>query len=64
MLTDVAVHIKKQSLNFQTNLLGKPNYGYLTVALVIAQVLALKFGGKELDMDALLAEPLIFQLQP
>lgn len=64
MLTDIAVHLKKQSLNLQTNLLGKPNYGYLTVALVIAQVLALKFGGKELDMEALLAGPLIFQLQP
>ena len=64
MLTDLAVQLKKQSLNLQTNLLGEPNYGYLTVALVIAQVLALKFGGKELDMDALLAEPLIFQLQP
>ena len=62
MLTDLAVQLKKQSLNLQTNLLGKPNYGYLTVALVIAQVL--KFGGKELDMEALLAEPLIFQLQP
>ena len=64
VLTDLAVQLKKQLLNLQTNLLGKPNYGYLTVALVIAQVLALKFGGKELDMDALLAEPLIFQLQP
>ena len=64
VLTNLAVQLKKQSLNLQTNLLGKPNYGYLTVALVIAQVLALKFGGKELDMEALLAEPLIFQLQP
>ena len=45
MLTDLAVQLKKQSLNLQTNLLGKPNYGYLTVALVIAQVLVLKFGG-------------------
>ncbi|PZM87405.1 MAG: hypothetical protein DLD55_01625 [candidate division SR1 bacterium] len=63
-LTSLQVYLKKQTYQLKTNLLGKPNYGYLTVALVIAQILVLRTKGKELDMQDFLAEPLIFQLQP
>lgn len=63
-LTSLQVYLKKQTYQLKTNLLGKPNYGYLTVALVIAQILVLKMKGKELDMQHFLADPLIFQLQP
>lgn len=62
-LTNLKLHLKSQSYSLKTNLLGKPNYGYLSVALVMAQILVLKIKGEELDMQSFLAEPLIFQLQ-
>ncbi len=62
-LTSLQLYLKGQSFSLKTNLLGKPNYGYLAVALVIAQILVLKTRGKELDMQHFLFEPLIFQLQ-
>lgn len=62
-LTNLKLHLKSQSYSLKTNLLGKPNYGYLSVALVMAQILVLKIKAEELDMKKFLAEPLIFQLQ-
>ena len=62
-LTNLKLHLKSQAYSLKTNLLGKPNYGYLSVALVMAQILVLKIKGEELDMQSFLAEPLIFQLQ-
>lgn len=62
-LSNLKLHLKSQSYSLQTNLLGKPNYGYLSVALVIAQILVLKIRGQELDMQNFLSKPLIFQLQ-
>ena len=59
-LTNLKLHLKSQSYSLRTNLLGKPNYGYLSVALVMAQILVLKIKGEELDMQSFLAEPLIF----
>ncbi len=62
-LTHLKLHLKSQSYSLKTNLLGKPNYWYLSIALVIAQILVLKMRGQELDMQNFLSEPLIFQLQ-
>lgn len=56
--------IKDKIYSLQTNLIGKPNYGYLLVGLAIAQICVRKFRGEELDMQYFLEEPLIYTLQP
>ena len=64
VLVDLDISIKREKYHLKTNLLGKPNYWYLTVAITIAQILSQHFSGKELDMKHFLKEPLIYQLQP
>lgn len=64
VLTSLTLQLKFQSFKLKTNLIGKPNYWYLSVALVIAQILVFKITGKELDMQKFLKEPLIYRLQP
>lgn len=64
ILTSLVAHLNHEKFPLQTNLIGKPNYGYLMVALVIAQILVLRHRGKALAMETFLAEPLIYQLQP
>ncbi len=56
--------IKGKQYCVYTNLIGKPNYAYLTLGLVIAQISVWKMRGEELDMEQFLSEPLIYQLQP
>ena len=63
-LVDLDVAIKSKKYHLKTNLLGKPNYWYIVVALTIAQILFQRFVWKELDMKKFLSEPLIYQLQP
>lgn len=59
---DLVIKDKKHAV--QTNLVGKPNYGYLGVAIAIAQICVWKFTGQELDMEQFCANPMIYQLQP
>ena len=56
--------IKGKQYRVQTNLIGKPNYAYLTLGLAIAQISVWKMRGEELDMEQFLSDPLIYQLQP
>ena len=56
--------IKGKQYRVQTNLIGKPNYAYLTLGLAIAQISVWKMRGEELDMEKFLSDPLIYQLQP
>ena len=56
--------IKGKHYRVHTNLIGKPNYAYLVLGLVIAQISVWKMRGEELDMEQFLSDPLIYQLQP
>jgi UDP-N-acetylmuramyl pentapeptide synthase len=64
VLSEFDIYIKKEKNHLKTNLLGKPNYWYICVALCIAEILSQRFTGKELDLKKLLKEPLIYKLQP
>lgn len=64
VLSEFDIYIKKEKNHSKTNLLGKPNYWYICVALCIAEILSQRFTGKELDLKKLLKEPLIYKLQP
>lgn len=64
ILSEFEVSIKTEKYHLKTNLLGKPNYGYICVALTIAQILSNRFTWEELNLKKLLKEPLIYQLQP
>lgn len=55
--------IKDSVRAIQTNLVGKPNYWYLSVAVAIAQICVWKFTGQELDMEKFCADPLRYELQ-
>ena len=63
-LVDLEVAIKTEKYHLKTNLLWKPNYWYISVALTIAQILAQRFTGKEIDLKKFLKNPLIYKLQP
>ena len=64
VLSEFDVHIKAEKHRLKTNLLGKPNYWYICVALTIAQILFQRFTWEELDLKKHLKDPLIYQLQP
>ena len=64
ILSEFDVFIKKEKHHLKTNLLWKPNYWYICVALTIAEILSQRFTGEELDLKKFLKEPLIYQLQP
>ncbi|MFA5747847.1 MAG: Mur ligase family protein [Candidatus Absconditabacterales bacterium] len=60
ILSEFNLKIKNQKYNIQTNLIGKPNYGYIGVALAIAQILAYKFNNiSNLNFDDLELEYLL-----
>lgn len=44
-------YIKNQKFTIETNLLGKAHYGYIGVALTIADILHYQYQGKSLDSD-------------
>lgn len=64
VLSEFDIYIKKEKNHLKTNLLGKPNYWYICVALCIAEILSQRFTNKELDLKKLLKDPLIYKLQP
>ena len=64
VLSEFDIYIKKEKNHLKTNLLGKPNYWYICVALCIAEILSQRFTNKELDLKKLLEDPLIYKLQP
>ena len=64
LISDFLLDIKWRKYQVKTNLFGKPNYGYLGVALVIADIVKYQQTGKGLDYEHFLSSPLIFQLQP
>ena len=64
VLSEFDIYIKKEKTHLKTNLLGKPNYWYICVALCIAEILSQRFTNKELDLKKLLKDPLIYKLQP
>ena len=61
---DIDLHIQKQHYTIQTNLLGKPNYGYIGVALAIAEIVSWKpaLSKEKLQFPAHMT--LEYQLQP
>lgn len=64
VLSEFDVLIKTEKYHLKTNLLGKPNYGYICVALTIAEILSNRFTWEDLNLKKLLKEPLVYQLQP
>lgn len=64
VLSEFDVSIKTEKYHLKTNLLGKPNYGYICVALTIAEILSNRFTWEDLNLKKTLKEPLIYQLQP
>ena len=64
VLSEFEISIKTEKYHLKTNLLWKPNYGYICVALTIAEILCNRFTWEELNLKKLLKEPLIYQLQP
>lgn len=64
VLSEFEISIKTEKYHLKTNLLWKPNYGYICVALTIAEILSNRFTWEELNLKKLLKEPLIYQLQP
>lgn len=63
LTVSIPIQIKSTKLNITTNLLSKPNYGYLGVALTIANIYHTKIKGFELDFKTLLSTQLNFELQ-
>jgi len=64
LLSKWEVTIKWKKYKVETNLLWKPNYWYLSIAVAIADIVYYKQTGKEFNLKDFLKKPLIYQLQP
>lgn len=64
ILSQVAIAIRERNLTVQTNLLSKPDYAYLSVALALTEIVAFKQGITDFSLERFIQNPLIYQLQP
>ncbi len=64
ILSQLEIAIREKTFTVQTNLLSKPDYAYLSVALALTEIVAFKQGIKDFSLDTFIQNLLIYQLQP